>query len=718
MTLFNAPKKTAVTFDWVAYSGSRPVVGTKNGHVSLTASKPNASIVVRWDEISASGENPVRTPVDQSTVFYVCFRNLKNALFSNEREVIYFRFDTDGTVDSAQFPGTGDINDSQTAFNDNSAGQPYNSYASYTKVYSFAAYPRLLTALHWGIISHVDASVVPPTGSAYSRYKISNLNKCGGDLAQRNRDGSMVVWADAVGQYNNGATQWTNLTHSYDLNDYPTTIAPNSTLRIMPAECRIDDQRSIVAKTVYAVSDNRAPQVLSWEIPAGEYGVGDLIPVVVRLSEPVRANAELIVNDVAIRAAESGQSNVLTFPYEVQEVDNDGLYIKNICVKDIVGNELNAPPSADSNGMKAQDVRLVTPNKAHAFTSFTAEINYSNPVEPMLNLAVRVIGKDDVSGKNDSERQRKAETYSNWMLGYFSGNTGGAGHISHNMDFSKKIYVRVSGIDEPIYLVNQADDLTGRTLTAAVNLKDLLNTGDDGVNIVSELYVDDELMFGRAATVDLRPLTYITAADLQPINITVKPTDDKSFSYTDSETVLYSLNLDSIYLSFTLPANKDFSFARPQDFEWVSSDESIAKVQKTGLSARVDPTGKAGRVRFRLIANNGGIAGKSVSVNTIYLTFGKSETPFLKIHDNVIKSLSGQGVAVLWTSNLIEKNGSTPTVFSITVQREDSTEAPYITAVTGTPERFLSAATIPAEALPYLFDFLSQGQRAVRRQNV
>ena len=133
------------------------------------------------------------------------------------------------------------------------------------------------------------------------------------------------------------------------------------------------------------------------------------------------------------------------------------------------------------------------------------------------------------------------------------------------------------------------------------------------------------------------------------------------------------------------------------DFVWGTTDPTVLKIDKTGEAT---PTGKAGKARITLTAWNGGVEGKSVTLEGPELNFGAGLTPFLIIPNKGITAEADKDLTIFWSSNLCDKNGKTETVFDVTVQREGS-EEPYKVQVKGTAEAPAASVVIPASLFTY-----------------
>ena len=701
VTLTGAAPGQRVTFDYVSLSGSRKAYASES--VSLHAGedgRDEKQITVTFVSVSSTGKSPVLTA--GSTVFFVCFRNIKNALFMNGSETLYYLVETAGTIEAGKFPTVKDINTMVSS----DVSTPTNTQGG--KHYTYDDYPGLLSALRWGIISHVEASIDEFKAVGYDIGIAGSWNGCGGDLAERSANGDEYTWKRV---WNQDAYGWVQLaTHSYDLTDYPTTKSLSDSLYLYGA-CYETNPYSY-KKTSYIISDTKAPSLLSWSIPEGTYTSGEVIPVTVKFSEPVVPGdgTYLIINDVTVHAAESGASNVLTFPYEVQVIDNTGLYVEKAVAVDIVGNSF---ASARDWRITAENVELVTPRKSTAFKSVSAKLNQDDPSSPKLELTVQIVGKDDMRqyvGTNAEKQQAALDRITQWLGSYTSENPKGSNtYITQSEDGARCITAKITDGTKAVPLtVNPVTNpdgyevIAGGTFTVTFDLP--VNTDTENQEYVAELYVDGNLMFGLADGVSLSPVTYVTSTDMTP-KLKVTPKSGGEYEYGSSSGALYAADEPYILATYSLNKNKTFTYARSEDFFWSSSDESIATISETGV---ITPTGKPGTVTFRLTATNGGVEGKEAYADSVPMTFGKSTAPYLLVYNKKITSVSGEPLTVYWSSSLCDLNGETPTNFTVSLTRVDENGNPadtlqptYTDTLTGTAENYVSFATIPGQFLHY-----------------
>ena len=680
------------------------------------------------DPIYTENPNPVRTA--EKTVFYVNCLNLKNALFSaNEKETIGIACQTEGTVESGCFPTVNDINTSICSFRDVTLSSG-NVYSGYNGTYTYKEFPGLVSALRWGMINHVKY-VNPVTISDYPifydysdddyymydlyymQYTFKEMNTLCDDLCQRDAQGALVEWPEWHYGYDR-AYWWDDHTHlmtdpgaptnvideftekEYDLTDYPTTKALNQDLVLKDTfewTGGLNTKNYISFAPIfntygqynskpimYNVSDTKGPTVKTWSFPSGTFSTGEIVPIVVTFSEPVQAGASITVNGKKVTAAETGASNVMTFPYEVKEADDTKMMITNVTAADIVGHTLNVSPSADANGMQASGVELKSPVKSHTFDSFNATYNKTKDSQTQQKIETIHV---ELHAVDDAARTQ-------WMGSDFK--------KVNNVSTSQTVFVSIDNCGEKTApLTCSAASYKNATLTADIPLDP--NKSDSAKDYVVELFIKENnvnnVIVGKAASVSQPGATFITSGDVSDIGLSVKKKDGVTdYAYTDDAHTIYRQDLPKLTLSYKLAA-KDFDFP---ELVWSSSNTNVAKINDDGKT--VSLVGE-GTCKFILTATNGGVNGKQVTWETAPITVEDGYTPFLGFSIDHIQSVSGRDVNVYWTSNLCSKNGETPTTFHVSVKR-GGTEV-FTQDVTGTKSRPASSVTLPASVMEFQY---------------
>lgn len=157
---------------------------------------------------------------------------------------------------------------------------------------------------------------------------------------------------------------------------------------------------------------------------------------------------------------------------------------------------------------------------------------------------------------------------------------------------------------------------------------------------------------------------------------------------------------------------KNFTFVDPRHYEWVSSDESIATVEKdeNGVGY-VQFTGKAGAVEFTLHIKNGS-SKYAYDVGTVELKVLEGKTPFLTIseYSQLRQTLTGADTDVAFASNITARNAELgkDTTFTATLYRAEEDQGAYHKTgeavwtgnFTSTLTNTLTHITVPGSELP------------------
>jgi len=501
---------------------------------------------------------------------------------------------------------------------------------------------------------------------------------------------------------------------------------------------------SITLKT----ADTNTPWILS--VYAGErtYCPGQLVPVVVRFTEPIKAPLTMVLNGKQHTSLETdGYSGAFTFLYEVTELEAqlagparilNGGFVQGdeshpAVFEDLAGHQVDfsAYNNQISENTHVHNAALDTPYLSDIITGVTATLDETD--EPVLHAAVSITDNEELT---------------QWFIDneIDTDNPDGA-------DFpTKTLRASLDGGKTLYPLLSDGGNITGGALTVSFDIG--YNLGTAPINHVVELYLVDEeagtpkLMVGKYGIARQDPIVRITDEDLTATLSVLKEDSETPYAFTleDSSHItymypytVYPSDAPKIQATFQLPEGKDFTFADttsvtcyeypsdrnwgPKDptahFAWSTDTPTVATIDENGV---VTLTGEEGVVAFYLHALNGGgrkaqtMATYTVQVLTegepltnedgsaiVYdaLRVGYKSEPFLVIPNDSLTGSDSQSVAVFWSSNLCTLNETGGTVFALSVTRGEGTDPIYETTVTGTAQNPVSKIDIPAGRLTY-----------------
>jgi len=727
-----------VSFDWAALSGSQPVSGS--GTVNMTADESGSAETTFDVELEEVTTDTVRSTADLA--FYIKADNITNALFGDGNmavDAIALKHTTSGTLETLEeIPGIDgfDVGTSQS--------YPYPVPAlsdEYRQAVAWGAVDTIRVSMDPSYKTGKDNLVTfvalddqgkrtfaPLPNTFADIIEMRNLNPNPGaagedigvlyfeTLLYSAKLGNATSSAVYEYKYNGNTVPITASSKTEDYFVYSARPANDATLSPEDAygtfnltgtqesrnyklgknnnsytvEAMDDDSYDRHFWTIAHFTNSAPPSVQGISAPAGTYYPGQVVPVTVTFNEPVDAASARVKfhgDDTAYAAAEGdGYSNVLTFPYTVQAVDNQTLRVDSVTATDTKENTLSnySPDAGDSI---VDGVTLSTPVKADAITGITAAIG-GTITDNTLEVTVGITNDEDMTAWMTPETDENG-LYADGLTVSLDGGT-----TMHNLYFAG----------------NDFSD----GLTTSIPLA--LNTGEEALVHMAELYLDGELLIGKYAATEQAPVIFIEESDL---TVTID-TDGYAFE-NDADPVIYvQSDMPTLKAALTL-ADKAFAFgnmnktavygteaAETADFIWQSSDTTVAAIDAEG---NITPTGKAGSTVITLTARNGGVDGKAVTVTATYtageythneLQFAAGLTPFLLIPNDQLSVTDGADATVYWTSNLCDKNGEVPTTFTVTVTQ--GVKNIYSTTVSGTAADPAASVVIPGEVLTYNYD--------------
>lgn len=394
--------------------------------------------------------------------------------------------------------------------------------------------------------------------------------------------------------------------------------------------------------------DKKAPTVKSMTVPARQYTYGQSVPILVEFDEPVNlTGVTLNANGITLSPLENTSTGTrqATFLYTIgsQEVFDD-LTVSNLKgAVDLSG----IAQTVEGPSTVYEDVIM----PLSKFYSFSTEATSSTSVNDSGNTVVTAflpISDNDLTRWIDHDGVYDETTGEKMMTSVYASIDGGSSRI-------------------PLYGVEGSDgSLTGLMCTFIAEY----NLSDSNQSRVVEFYYTDNgttfnNMVGKFATYIVPPVVFLEADDIE-----------LSDNFPEDGVVFLQEGTSSFKLDYSL--KKAATWSKHEDFEWASSNPSVATIDRNGVIVLTgQPTGET-PVSFTLTAKNGGLEGRAVTLVSRPLTVKVGLTPFLSIPEgtNHIIVRSGESAEVRWTSNLIAKNAESGkrTEFTIEVFMADYIE--------------------------------------------
>lgn len=392
-----------------------------------------------------------------------------------------------------------------------------------------------------------------------------------------------------------------------------------------------DEQGNYVQNQIN-FEDKINPFPVNCNAPTDEYCLGESIPITVSFNEAVLTdNISINANDTVLYPVERNGtvSESASFLYEIGD-DFKGL----INISDVKGAVDLSGKSQDESTSYSTQISNTT------LKSYTNEDLFSHCAE--TNIEVNQ-GKGMNAEVVINLSLKANEELSDYLL-------------SHKIvDGSVKVVkARVIGEDGNAHDVElyANDGLFITALTGSFTAPESSEISDE--NYVCEIYFDEdgtgnfELIYSLSKQYTLAQIIYIDDESDLEILYENWPVDNK----------ISSNSADLISLSYNVKNNA--TWQKPEDFVWVSSDNTVASITTSGA---ISLTGKPGSVTFSLTALNSGQPDEQFTLYSNILQVIDTNEVFLNISgwSKNAEIIKGSNAKIYYSTNIPAVNGAETT---------------------------------------------------------
>jgi hypothetical protein len=334
--------------------------------------------------------------------------------------------------------------------------------------------------------------------------------------------------------------------------------------------------------------DDRVPKITDVTVPAGTYGPGESVPIVVTFDQYMQADDafELVVGGAAAPGFEPAEQTTLkplegngsvsrtfSFLYTVKEIDDLTLHIDSIRG----AKEYITRMNMEAYSMRDFDeVKFATPQRSLSFSGLTADKAYYSASGD--TAVITIAYKDAYTWLDTDGQDGQPNALDSLKIGY----NGRFYPVERDRD--------------PV-----TNEIIDGTLKATVPLP--LSTDQSGFYVACRLFIDESWEADYSKwSYDKDNFKYIPTQSksvfVAPFSAVTDIKIDRS-SYPADNTI--SMTGDPVTLTATITATTGGDGGTFPDLAWESSDTDVATIDNNG---KITPTG-VGKVRFTVYATNG-----------------------------------------------------------------------------------------------------------------
>lgn len=423
------------------------------------------------------------------------------------------------------------------------------------------------------------------------------------------------------------------------------------------------------------IIDTARPTVKSITAPAGSYYSGQIIPITVEFSEPVKvkqARLKLQGDNMPLSPAEASGtiSKYASFLYTVPASPNKQLIIGSVDnIVDMKNNKTYTWTQGDSPitiaGVSMESDSLLA-FQGLSLNNLSDSGSYVSDDLIEVKLTVDKNISQWLEDDYDTDTQSLKSVYLK------------AGNLTYPLTMREEGAYYIASIPSNKYAQTAARELSIELYKDGTYTPENI---DGQGKIIPAYFSGGNSVIGMVITANISPLVLVQSI---AINESSYPENNKIYLTSTTSTTLSAI---------VTPATSTYP-----NIEWESSDNTIASISADGVITAV----KAGEVNFTALAKNGGF-GTTVSSQTPVFTVVDGGSPAIVFSqgNNAFYTKKNEPVQVVWKQNLIGRTQGVSAEFTVEIYEGNYAS---VAAITGTPIHTaavtdLSNYTIPLDTL-------------------
>ena len=402
----------------------------------------------------------------------------------------------------------------------------------------------------------------------------------------------------------------------------------------------------------YEILDDTKPEVVRITAPPGEYHSGQIIPVTIEFSEPVKTDytdfygvkydiGMIMQGDNTKRYTsieKSTTSKYATFLYQVPKSPNSSLLIDFVSgITDINYNKTTTWPTDGSTYTIPGVEMKIDPVLAFENLEFI-NMPGSGMYAPDDTIEVKLNVDTDISQWLEQEDE-----------------------FDINSKQLKKVYIKAGNFTYPLIMGGEGN-LEGSFYTADIPAKNY--AGTDIQNLKIELYKDGTFVEATENvpayfTGGTSVIGKILTTTIDYIKLVTEINIDTS-SYPENNKIYLTAETSTKLSASVMPDDASF-----KDIRWESSNEAVAAIDEaTGIITPVS----LGIVKFLAVTDNGGFSGLVTKETPEFEVLdGGPPAIVFPAGNNSFYTKKNEPVKILWSQNLIGRTDGVSAEFDIEI---------------------------------------------------